>query len=144
MPFATLQEFLARLDSKWIFELTVERHIEGDEPTVEELAKRDARCTTALEDASAELLGLINQLPAGKRPDAETLRVHCVRVTLHMLTQNRPGGEFAAIRKAYDDTIAFYTRIIDAGNAAGGGTPTDASHEAPAPVFTDDTLKGFV
>lgn len=144
MSLATLQEMLDRVAADWLFQLAVEGSVSSP-PSAEHIAARNARCQLALDDASAELVALIDQLPGDKRPSAETKRVHCIKVALHLLADNRPGAEFASIRKGYDDTIAFYTRIIDGLNAAGGNaTPLDGTAEIPEPVFTDDTLEGFV
>lgn len=142
MALATVQEFLDRIDAEYVDQLvgTVPAENPEDPPVV-----NSARVERALEDASDELAGWLPRVPSAHRPSNETLRVHCIKVALHLLTANRPGGEFVAIRKAYDDVISFYRDLIAAHAAAGGGLPPlEGSACAPEAVFNERTLKGFV
>lgn len=128
--FATVAEFLARIDNRFVDQLAAPAAGAPDE----------VRITAALDDATAELEGWLGRIPEDRRPVAGTLRVHCVKVALYLLTLNRPVADFESIRAAYVDTIDFYkSLVVDAGSAGSGGTSTQ-----PCPAFDDDSLEGFV
>lgn len=136
MANATTDEFLARVDAEYIGELV--GTVAGGGPNTD-------RIQAALDDATGELDGWVQRLPPGLKPSAATLRVHTVKVALYLLTLDRPGKEYEQIRNGYTDTISFYTTMVDELNAAttNGMPPLEVATDAPCPVFTDRTLKGF-
>lgn len=133
MAFLTVAEFLARLDAQDARDLSAAQGAEEPDET---------RIGASLDDATAELDGYLMLLPAGRRPSEATLGLHCFKVALYLLTLNRPGKDFEQIRNAYNDTIAYYTRIIE--RSGGASTPIGGTADAPEPRFNDRTLKGLV
>lgn len=130
MAYATSAEFLGRVDATVLEQLVAPDSGAPDE----------TRITTALEDASAELDGYLPRISESRRPGTALLRLHAIKIALYLLTMHRPVADFDSIRKAYEDTIAFYTGLIaDPDPAPIGGTS-----DAPYPVFDDDSLKGLV
>lgn len=140
MAHSTVALFLARIDPRWISDLT--SALDGSAP---DSPASEPRIQAALDDATGELDGLLLRVPAGHRPGADTLRVHCHKVALYLLTLNRPGKEFEQIRNAYTDTMAFYQSLLDAAAAAsaGGASPAESTAVIPDKVFTSDALRGF-
>lgn len=136
MSFATVQQFRARFSERYLVQLLADSP--ATEPDQEAL---DVRIQSALDDGTAELQGYLDQIPEGKHPRAATLVTHVCKVAVYLLTLDRPGGEFEAIRNAYTDTIAFYTRLLPTDPSA--APPVDASADAPPLVFTDDNLRGY-
>lgn len=132
--FATSSEFLARVSPEYVKDLVSDELTGGVD---------EARVTRALEDATAELLGYKPRVPASYWPGPDTLRTHCCKVALYMLSLDRPAKEWESIRNAYTDTIEFYKGLIADAHAAGGAPPVAGVGSAPAPVFTDRSLKGF-
>lgn len=131
MSYATSAEFLARVDARVLEQLAAP--VGG--------APDEARITTALDDASAELDGWLGRLPERRRPSDSTLRIHTIKVALYLLTLHRPEADFDPIRQAYADTIAFYQALVsDPDPATGVGGASDA----PCAVFDDDSLDGLV
>lgn len=143
MPLATLTEAIDRVDTELLFDLTLKAP-PTDPPTPEETATRDAKLTAALEDASAELLGYKPRIASAWWPDAETLRTHCVRVALYLLTLRRAGSGLQHVTTARDAVIKFYEDAVERTAAAGGGGGgLGISYDAPDAVMTDDKLKGL-
>src|SRR5690554_5218913 len=107
MTFATVQQLRARFSERYLTQLLTDRpEAEVDQELL------DARVQRALEDATGELEGYLDQIPAGKRPREATLVTHCCKVAVYLLTLDRPGGEYEQVRNAYTDTIAFYQRLL--------------------------------
>lgn len=141
MSLATLQEFLDRVDAGLIFDLTIDRKLDDENPaTAPELATRAAKCQTALDDASATILGFKPLIASSLWPDADLLRSHVARIALHLLTGRRVGGDYKSIHEAHDAVVAFYEKLIARTDTQGDA---GVSHDAPPFAFTDDTLKGF-
>lgn len=133
-PFASVAEFLGRFDERFVAQLT-----SADGQTADE-----TRVAAALDDASAELRGYLGRIPADKHPDAETLRVHAIKVATYLLAQNRPGKEFESIRNGYTDTIAFYKGLVDAAEQTNAAATLGVSSSGPCPTFNRYSLKGLV
>lgn len=128
-------QFLQRIDARYAADLTAPEH--GDPVS-------EARITIALGDAAADLEGYRPRIPSEYWPKPDTFDLHVVKVALYLLTLNRPGQDFAQIRRAYEDVIAFYTHLVDGAAQAGGGTPpVRATVHIPPEVFSDAALKGF-
>lgn len=136
--FATVSDFLARIDEKIVAPIL------GVLPGGSIGATEQARIQAALDDATAEISSYEPRVPTAHWPAADTLLIHCCKVAMYLLTLGRPGKEFEQIRNAYNDTIKFYTDAIAAAGAGGGGPPVEGSAVIPDPVFTPETLKGFV
>lgn len=136
MSFATVAEFLARLDPQVAQDLSAASGAE--EPD-------QARLQAALDDATAELQGYLPRVPTAHLPTPETLRVHCVKVATYLLTLSRPGKEFEQIRNAYADTIAFYKGLTEpvGGDSGGASAPLGGSACVPESAFNDQSLKGL-
>jgi phage gp36-like protein len=132
-PYATAEQFVARLDERFAAQLT-----SADGTTVDAV-----KVSTACADATAELYGYVRRIPEDSRPDEDTLRVHCIKVALYLLSMGRPGKEYDSIRNAYNDTIAYYKELLTAATAQ-VTSPLGVSSDAPAAVFTDASLRGFV
>lgn len=139
MSFATVEEFLARVDASIVGPLLGV----PDGGTIG--APEEARVQAALDDATAELEGYKPRISTDRWPAAPTLLIHTVKVGMYLLTLGRPGAEFEQIRNAYTDTIKFYTDAVAAADAGGGASsPLEGSAVIPEPVFNEKTLKGFV
>lgn len=136
MSFATVADFRGRVSATIIADL-----VQGQPPLSD--GDVDARIQRALDDATAELEGYKPRVPAAHWPSAATLLVHTIKLATYLLCLDRPGQEFASIRNAYTDTIAFYV-TLSTPNAAGGSPPVEVTYDAPAPIFNDKSLKGFV
>lgn len=132
-PYATAEQFLARLDEKFAAQLTTATGATVD----------TVKVSTACADATAELYGYVRRIPEDSRPDEDTLRIHCIKVALYLLSMGRPGKEFDSIRNAYNDTIAYYKELLTAASTQ-VTAPLGVSSDAPAAVFTDTALSGFV
>lgn len=137
IAFATVVEFLARIDARYVRDLTTASADDAEAPPDE------ARIQAALDDASAELRTYFPSISAARLPDADGMRVHCTKVATYLLTLDRPGKEYEQIRNAYTDTIAFYRELALATAAEGATPPMKGAACAPCPVFTRDNLKGF-
>lgn len=135
MSHATVEEFLARIESDFVQQLTT------DAVGPEADAERQARIQAALDDATGELDGFLGRVPDGQRPSAATLRVHCIKIALYLLATGRPGKDFESIRNAYKDTTTFYEGLLAADNPR---APIDGESDAPTETTTEDALKGFV
>jgi phage gp36-like protein len=135
MPaLATVQELLGRLSASYVEQLVtaVDGGVDED------------RVRRALEDASAELGGWLPRIPAALRPSAATLRVHCIKVAVYLLSLDRPGAEFEQIRNAYEDTISFYRSLEERAGAAASAESGTGAAARPEPAFSERTLKGLV
>ena len=136
LAFATVAELLARIDARYVRDLTTANAEDAEAPTDE------VRIQAALDDASAELRTYFPSISVGRLPAADGMRVHCIKVATYLLTLDRPGKEFEQIRNAYTDTIAFYRELVVA-TAAEGATPIKTAGCAPELVFSRHNLKGF-
>lgn len=135
--FATVVEFLARIDARYAGDLTAASAGDAEAPADE------ARIQAALDDASAELRTYFPSISVARLPDADGMRVHCIKVATYLLTLDRPGKEFEQIRNAYTDTIAFYRELAASTAAEGATPPMKGAACAPCPVFTREGFKGF-
>lgn len=133
-PFASVAELLGRFDERFVAQLTSEDGQTADETKI----------AAALDDASAELRGYLGCIPSDRQPDADTLRVHAIKVATYLLAQGRPGKEFESIRNGYTDTIAFYKGLVSAAEATGAAATLGVSSSGPCPTFNRHSLKGLV
>jgi len=133
-PFATVEQFLGRFDERFVAQLT----------SANGTAVDTVRVSSALTDATAELQGYLARIPAGRHPDAATLRVHAIKVATYLLSQGRPGKEFESIRNGYTDTIAFYKDILAEVSAQNATPPLGVSYDAPPSTFNRRNLRGLV
>ncbi len=132
--FATVAEFLLRFDALFVAQLT----------SIDDLAANESRVGLALDDATAEISGFLPRIPAARRPDAATRRVHCIKIAAYLLAQGRPGGEFESIRNGYTDTIKYYRDLVDSVESKDASPPIEGSACAPPPVFgCSRAWKGF-
>lgn len=136
MAFATAADIRARVADKVVREVL---------DTPEDGEVDDTLLAQGCEDATAELKGLLLRVPDKVRPDADTLRVHAIKVALYLLHSiHQPGKENEQIRNGYTDTVGFYEKIIDDTNANGGVPPVEVVGRAPPPVFTTrGAFRGF-
>lgn len=147
MAYGTVEEFLGRIDAAYVSQLT---SAAPDDPGPADglglMPSQRVRIGSALSDATGELDGYVVRLPVDKRPGLDTLRTHCFKVAMYLLTLDRPGKEYEQIRNAYTDTIEFYKLLLAEALApqATGGSLLGVSSEAPDPAFTDETLAGLV
>lgn len=124
--------FLGRIDPLYVQQLTQQGTDAIDE----------GRIALALVDAQAEIDGWLARVSSGLRPGDATMDVHVLKIALYLLTLNRPGDDFKAIRAAYADTVAFYTGLIT--DAASQATaPSHGRGDSPCSVFNASSLKGF-
>lgn len=142
MSLATLQQFYDRVEAQLVYDLTLDRRIDADNPaTAPELAQRDAKSQIALDDASAVLLAYKDEIASSLWPSADVQTVHCVRVALHFLTGRRVGNDYKAIHDAYDAVIAFYEKLIERTVTLG---EAEVTPDAPPHIVTDVNLKGLI
>lgn len=137
MAWATVEQWLARVDAKIAHDLTVEPDSLVPSPDVTKIGN-------ALDDATAELEGFLPRIAEAHRPGDATKRIHCIKVATYLLSIGKSGKEYETIRNAYTDTIAFYTGLVEQTASQMAQPPAGVAAVVPAPVFTSDTLKGLV
>lgn len=133
-PFATVAQFLGRFEARFAAQLTSDS---GD-------AVDNNKVLGALADATGELEGYLDRIPATRRPNPDTLRVHCIKVATALLAGGRPGKEFDSIRNNYTDTISFYKDLLLELSTANATPSLGVSSDAPPEVFTSGAMAGFV
>jgi len=149
--FAALADVIARYPQ----EATV---LAADETT---RLRDDARITTALADASAEIRGILfarytpAELGSPTPESAEILSLYCIDIALYRVALSF-GRSNERVKERYDAAIARLTAIAagkgaltfegtSAGTVEAGGTssPGEVLIDAPERLMTRDRLKGW-
>jgi len=138
MSLVSVSEFLARFDRQYVADLVTR---DGETPEDVE-AEIGTRVALALEDAEAELDGYRPRIAEDRWPSDATRATHITKVTVYLLSLDRPGKEFEQIRNAYVDTIEFYKGLLPVDSST-ATPPLGVTHCAPHAQFTDAGFRGF-
>ena len=144
MSYATPQDMINRYPNRDLVQLT------NDDPSATTV--NTTVLQQALNDASAEIDGYLGgrfTLPLTDPP--EVLNRVASDIAMYRLQALRPLHDIADARQRYEGAVAMLTKVaageLTLGIAADGNetaiSPVAEVLEAPARVFSRDTLKGF-
>lgn len=137
MTYATVTEVKSRINTDLLEQLA------GNDPE----AIDDNAIGVAIQDASDEIDGYLDRVPAAERPSATVLRPHCIDITMYRLLGNIPGAELETVTERRKGAVRFLERLAE-GRFPGAGSqdsPTggEVLFDGPERVFTHEAMKDY-